>query len=370
MKIKKSILSALIGHATATGYRAHLKAWPTHVNGQWTRDFGEGYNVGARLADAGTTLKELADAGLSIQSDVHGRYSSTALYDINDRRHMYKVEHGQQVHATITPELSPSGLRPITIDNNRFRKEDVRNWHHKLLMAHANAPDDGEVEVPGLGGDITVTPGSPQAAAPRSFGAPKKPKGLLLFIENYNKAKELIGGCANALRHSERPATHADTIDSFLNLIECFPAIDKVTEADFDLSQIRPGCTVSIYDGAPVKKFVGFVLKSRGLDVNSQFIVEEYTDSGATLVLKPVGFDGEFLVNGKRFTVPTSAAYRRPPQNDALSVVVKANGLALYGDESEEVYVVSIDGDRAVILDSTMTETTVKLADLSPVGLG
>ena len=75
-------------------------------------------------------------------------------------------------------------------------------------------------------------------------------------------------------------------------------------------------------------------------------------------------------LNGKPFTVPISAAYRRPPHTDDVSVVVKANGIALYGDEQEEVFVSSIDGDRAVIMDKNMTEITVPLADLSPVGLG
>lgn len=369
-KIKKNILVALMGHATTTD--KNLRAWPTHdaASGRWTAEYGDGYNIGARLADAGTTLQELANAGLALQSDVHGRYSERKLDDIADRRHRYTQIHGVNINPTVTPELSPSGLRPLKV-TDKSRKENVRNWYAQLLLAIGETPDGEDVKIPELASaDITVTPGSPAATAPRSFGAPKKAKGFLKFKEVFVQTQENLGNLANMLRNSERPEFHKDTVEAFLNLVECMPDIGKVTEADFDLTQIRPGATVCIYDGAPVKKFVGFVLKSRALPTDTQFIVEEYTDNGQTLVLTPVGFEGRFLVNGKPFTVPISAAYRRPPHTDDVSVVVKANGIALYGDDQEEVFVSSIDGDRAVIMDKNMTEITVPLADLSPVGLG
>lgn len=371
-KIKKSILVALMGHATTND--PNLRAWPTHdpKTGRWTADYGDGYNIGARLADAGTTLQELANAGLALQSDVHGRYSSRELPDIADRRHRYTQIHGVNINPTVTPELSPSGLRPLKV-TDKSRKENVRNWYAQLQLAIGKTPDGEDVTIPELASaDITVTPGSPQAAPPRSFGAPKKAKGYIKFKEVFVQVQEGLGSLANMLRHSERPEFHQETTEAFLNLVSVMPDISKVTEADFDLTQIRPGATVCIYDGAPVKKFVGFVLKSRGMPADTQFIVEEYTDNGQTLVLSPVGFEGRFLVSGKPFTVPISAAYRRPPHSDDVSVVVKANGLALYGegDDQQEVFVVSIDGDRAVIYDTSMTEVTVLLADLSPVGLG
>ena len=56
----------------------NLRAWPTHdpKTGRWTADYGDSYNIGARLAERGHDLQELANAGLALQSDVHGRYSS------------------------------------------------------------------------------------------------------------------------------------------------------------------------------------------------------------------------------------------------------------------------------------------------------
>ena len=144
------------------------------------------------------------------------------------------------------------------------------------------------------------------------------------------QVQEGLGSLANMLRHSGRPEIpqgHHRGVPE--------PRVGDARHQRRDrgrlTTQIRP-VPPSASTTAPRSKFVGFVLKSRGMPADTQFIVEEYTDNGQTLVLRPVGLRGRFLVNGKPFTVPISAAYRRPPHSDDVSVVVKANGLAIYGE--------------------------------------
>jgi len=370
--IKKSILSALLSHAT----------W-----GKTPETYGdnvEGYEAGARVAAAGTTWTELHAANLSLQSETHSRYQSgwTALTDAEkDRRgRNYRLAHGGTlapdtrinakhrsadgnyvvgacgVDARVNPDTAPSGLRPRILKAHH-KADTMRCWYAALQTAVANTPDGGMVTIP----DIDALGDLPQPTdgdkTPRTRVA-SGPTGFRAFLSLRGSIGASITDIVSLLRGSELPDVTGPIADEMSAWAFACPvqSLDKVTADAFDTTAIRVGSRVTLVPGVPQHAAVKFV--SRGLSqVPDVFSVVSIDGSNATITAD--GFK-------KDLPVPLASLRRFVP---VVPVTVSATwtptvGLCAWIGGTMEVLVVSVDGESCKVMGEDGEEAVVATIDL------
>lgn len=370
--IKKSILSALLSHAT----------W-----GKTPDTYGdsvEGYDAGSRVAAAGTTWTELHAANLSLQSETHSRYQAgwTALTDAEkDRRgRNYRLAHGGTlspdtrinakhrsadgnyvvgacgVDARVNPDTAPSGLRPRILKAHH-KADTMRCWYAALQTAVANAPDGGMVTIP----DIDALGDLPQPTdgdkTPRTRVA-SGPTGFRAFLSLRGSIGASITDIVSLLRGSELPDVTGPVADEVSAWAFACPvgSLDLVNADAFDTTAIRVGSRVTLVPGVPQHAAVKFV--SRGLSqVPDVFSVVSIEGSNATITAD--GFK-------KDLPVPLASLRRFVP---VVPVTVSATwtptvGLCAWIGGTMEVLVVSVDGESCKVMGEDGEEAVVATIDL------
>lgn len=282
--IKTAVLRALLAH-TSPSTPAGLRPWvrpPT---------FGEnnGYSTLARLQDAGTTVEALDAAGLSIQSEVLDAQRRTMAYggkpaELPDgevrRARYYAAGHRRAIAYQVTPQSSPSGLRPASLPGS-VKADAFRAWYSALESA-AKAATGDTVEVPALvsgdGSSVGATPRTPQA--PRASGPFGRFTGL----------RSLLGGVVadmvGLLEGADDPEATRGAVQALQTWALQAPveALDKVTQDAFDTTTIRCGSPVVFVDGSPAAKVASFKLKAQKImEAPLPWHVQSLTDGVATL---------------------------------------------------------------------------------------